>query len=117
MSTYSLNDETSIDVLIFWIESADGSISYEEKKAIQRILENMKYDMSTYHQTLSHISAMSTAHMHEIVDEAIAYIKKNFSDDGKKLVYNLLDTVASCDKKVSAAEQKKLDHLKSEFGL
>lgn len=48
MSTYALTDETSIDTLIFWIESSDGSISYKEQEAVKRILSNMKYDMETF---------------------------------------------------------------------
>lgn len=116
MSTYSLTDETSIDVLIFWIESADGSISFTEQAAVKRVLENMKYDMSTYHQTMSHIGAMSSDHITTVVEEAITYIKSNFSDDGKQTVLNLLDAIASCDAKINADEQEKLDHIKSEFG-
>ena len=45
MSPYALTDETSIDTLIFWIESSDGAISYAEKEAVKRVLNNMKYDM------------------------------------------------------------------------
>lgn len=117
MSTYSLTDETSIDVLIFWIESADGSISYTEQSAVKRVLENMKYDMSTYHQTMSHIGAMSSENIKNVVNDAIDHIKSNFSDEGQQLVYNLLDTIANCDAKVGTREQEKLAHIKSEFGV
>jgi uncharacterized tellurite resistance protein B-like protein len=117
MSTYSLTDETSIDVLIFWIESADGSISFAEQSAVKRALENMKYDLSTYLKTLSHLGSMSTSNLHTIVDEAIAYIRSNFTDEGKQLVYNLLDSIANCDSNISDAEQEKLDRIKSDLGL
>ena len=117
MSTYTLTDETAIDVLIFWIESADGSISYTERDAVKRVLANMKYDMSTYNDTFSHISAMSTEHLHEIVDEAVDYIKSNFSDRGQQLVYSLLDAVAGSDGKISKSEEEKLSRIKSEFGV
>jgi uncharacterized tellurite resistance protein B-like protein len=117
MSTYSLTDETSIDVLIFWIESADGSISFAEQSAVKRVLENMKYDLSTYHKTLSHLGSMSTENLHTIVDEALAHIKSNFSDEGKQLVYSLLDSIAHCDAKISDTEQKKLNRIKSELGI
>lgn len=117
MSTYTLTDETSIDVLIFWITSADGSISYKEQKTVQRVLKNMKYSMETFHDTLSHLAAMSTEHLNEIIEEAITYTKTNFSDDGQRLVYSLLDAIAGCDNSISTEEQEKLNRLKSEFGV
>ncbi len=117
MSTYSLTDETSIDVLIFWVQSADGSISFHEEETVKRVLANMNYDLSTYHNTLSHLGAMSLEHMEAVVKDAIDHIKTNFSDEGQKMVFNLLDAIASCDAKIKATEQKKLDHIKSEFGF
>ncbi|WP_018127547.1 TerB family tellurite resistance protein [Balneola vulgaris] len=117
MSSYALTDETSIDTLIFWIESTDGSISYEEQETVKRILDNMKYDMNTYHKTLSQISAMATDDLKVMVKEAIDHIKGSFSDDGKKLTYNLLEAIAACDGGISDAEKEKLDRIKSEFGM
>lgn len=117
MSTYTLTDETAIDVLIFWIQSADGSISFKEQEAVQRILANMNYDLSTYNQTLSHISAMSTEHLFQIAEEAMDYIKSNFSDRGQQLVYSLLDAIANSDGKINDEEEKKLAKIKSEFGV
>jgi len=117
MSKYPLTDETSIDVLIFWIESADGSISYAEQAAVKRVLENMKYDMSTYHHTMSHIGAMSTQNIESVVNDAITHIKSNFSDEGQKLVYSLLDAIASCDTRITDTEQEKLKKIKNEFGV
>lgn len=117
MSNYALTDETAIDVLIFWIESSDGSISYAEQDSVKRILGNMHYDMSTYHKTMSQIGAMSTAHVQEMIEEAIVYVRSNFSDDGKKLVFSLLDSIASSDNNVSSSEQEKLDRLKNELGV
>lgn len=117
MSTYALTDETAIDVLIFWIESTDGSISYREQVAVKRVLENMNYDMSTYHQTMSHIGAMSTENVKKVVEEAISYVKSNFSDDGKRLVFSLLDTIATCENKIEASQTEKINRLKDEFAL
>lgn len=117
MSTFSLTDETSIDVLIFWIQSADGSISFKEEATVKRVLDNMNYDLSTYHQTLSHLGAMSTDHINDAVDDAINHIKSSFSDDGQKMVFNLLDAIATCDARIKETEQNKLDHIKSEFGF
>lgn len=117
MSTYALTDETAIDVLIFWIESTDGSISYREQAAVKRVIENMNYNMTTYHQTMSHIGAMSTENVNLVVEEAISYVKSNFSDDGKRLVFSLLDTIATCENKVNAALSSKIERLKDEFAL
>jgi len=117
MSNYALTDETSIDTLIFWIESSDGSISYEEKETVKRILSNMDYDMETYHKTLSQIAAMGTDEVEQMANEAIDHINRSFSDDGKKLTYNLLEAIAACDGSISSAEQQKLDAIKSELGV
>ena len=117
MSSYSLTDETAIDVLIFWIESTDGSISFKEQEAVKRVLSNMKYNLSTYHHTLSHIGAMSTENVEKIVAEAIVYVRSNFSDDGKRLTYNLLDSIAHCDGPASSGNITKLKKLKGEFGV
>ena len=117
MSNFSLTDETSIDVLIFWIQSADGSISFKEVETVKRVLDNMNYDLSTYHQTLSHLGAMSLENMKDAVNDSINYIKSNFSDEGQKMVFNLLDAIAGCDTKVKATEQNKLDTIKSDFGF
>lgn len=117
MSTYALTDETSIDTLIFWIESSDGSISYDEQEAVKRILSNMEYDMSTYHKTLSQIAAMGTDEVKDMANEAVEHINRNFSDDGKKLTYNLLEAIAASDGDISNAERTKLDSIKSELNL
>lgn len=117
MSSYTLTDETAVDVLIFWIESTDGSISFSEQETVKRVLDNMKYDLSTYQSTLSHIGAMSTSHVAEIIQEAITYVRSNFTDEGKKLTFNLLDAIAHCDGKVSSGNTEKLTQLKKELGV
>lgn len=117
MSKYALTDETSIDTLIFWIESSDGSISYSEQQAVKRILENMKYDMRTYQKTMSQIAAMGTDDVKQMANEAVDHINRSFSDDGKKLTYNLLEAIAACDGKITKSEQTKLDAIKSELGV
>tara|TARA_R110002124_G_scaffold246052_2_gene411154 strand:- start:16668 stop:17021 length:354 start_codon:yes stop_codon:yes gene_type:complete len=117
MSPYALTDETSIDTLIFWIESSDGAISYAEKEAVKRVLNNMKYDMTTYNKTLSQISGMSTDDVKKMANEAVDHINRSFSDDGKKLTYHLLEAIASSDGKITNAEKAKLDAIKSELGV
>ncbi len=117
MSSYALTDETAIDVLIFWIESTDGSISFTEQDAVKRVLSNMNYTMQTYHKTMSQIGAMSTNNVKEMVEEAIVYIRANFSDDGQKLTYSLLDTIAHCEGSASNSITNKLERLKKEWGV
>lgn len=117
MSNFVFTDETSIDTLIFWIESSDGSISYAEQEAVKRVLKNMQYDMSTYHKTLSQIAAMDTDDVKPMAQEAVDYIKRNFSDDGKKLTYNLLESIATSDGPLNDVEQEKLASIKSDLGI
>lgn len=117
MRNFSLTDETAIDVLIFWIESSDGAISYDEDKAVKRALDNMEYSMTTFRQTLSDLGALSTKGLKEVEEDAINYVKKNFSDDGKRLTYTLVEAVAASGGGVGQDAQKKLDHLKGELGL
>lgn len=117
MSSYALTDETAIDVLLFWIESTDGSISFAEQDAVKRVLSNMQYTLDTYNKTLSQIGAMSTENVKGLVEEAIVYVRSNFSDDGKKLTYSLLDTIANCEGKISTDQQAKFERLKKELGV
>lgn len=117
MSPFSLTDETAIDVLIFWIESSDGSISYEEESAVKRIMDNMHYEMETYHKTLSHLNALSTEGIKEAESDAIEYISRNFSDRRRQLTYSLLETIATSDSKLSKSEEEKLEMLKKSWGL
>jgi len=112
MSSFSLTDETAIDVLIFWVQSSDGSISYEEKNAVKKILDNMQYDMSTYQKTLSYINSLSMENIQKLEEEALDYVKRNFSDDGKKHTYSLLETIANCEGKITKQEEEKLEILK-----
>ena len=117
MSSFSLTDETAIDVLIFWIESSDGAISYEEESAVKRIMDSMHYDMHTYHKTLSHLNALSIDGIHEAEEDAIEYISRNFSDQQRQLTYQLLENIATSDSKVDDQEIDKLEKVKEAWGL
>ncbi|MFV1883976.1 MAG: hypothetical protein ACMZ7B_05785 [Balneola sp.] len=77
----------------------------------------MKYTLDTYHKTMSQIAAMSTAHMNEMIEEAIVYIRSNFSDDGQRLTYSLLDTIAHCEGQAPTAVKEKLARLQNEWGV
>ncbi len=117
MSSYALTDETAIDALIFWIESTDGSISFAEQDAVKRVLEDMNYTMKTYHRTMSQIGAMSTNNVEQLIEQAIVYIRSNFSDDGQRLTYSLLDTIAHCEGNPKKDLKEKLERLKKEWGV
>ena len=117
MSSYILTDEIAIDVLIFWVQSTDGSISFAEEDAVKRVLNNMDYDLTTYRKTLSQIAAMSTIHIEQMVEEAITYVRSNLSDDGKKLTFHLLDTIARCEGLISPEQEERVNRLKKELGL
>ncbi|MFN1835602.1 hypothetical protein AB2B38_010100 [Balneola sp. MJW-20] len=117
MSSFSLTDETAIDVLIFWIESSDGAISFEEESAVKRIMDNMHYDLQTYRKTLSHLNALSTEGIKEAENDAIEYITRNFSDRRRQLTYSLLESIATSDSKLNKTEEEKLELLKKSWGL
>ncbi len=116
MGKIKLNEETAIDIIIFWVECSDGSISYPELESVQRILTDMNYSMENYHQTFSHINSLSTDNVKAQIEEAIDYIAKNFSDDGKRLMVLLAEAVAGADGRVKDNERKKIDRLKEVFG-
>jgi hypothetical protein len=52
-----------------------------------------------------------------MANEAVDHINRSFSDDGKKLTYNLLEAIAASDGNISDAERTKLDNIKSELGV
>jgi Glu-tRNA(Gln) amidotransferase subunit E-like FAD-binding protein len=116
MGKIELNEETAIDIIIFWVECTDGSISYSELESVQRILSDMDYSMENYHQTFSYINSLSTDNVNALIEEVIQYIKDNFSEDGKRLTLLLAQAVAGADGHVKSNEQKKLDRLKALFG-
>lgn len=117
MSNFSLTDETAIDVLIFWIESSDGAISYHEDKAVERALDNMEYSMETFRKTISDLGALSTKGLQEVEADAIQYVNKHFSDEGKRLTYSLLEAIANSNGSIGKEAKKKLDQLKNDLGI
>lgn len=117
MSEFILNEEMALDTLIFWIESTDGAISFKENETVKRVLDTMDYDFDTYRKTLTQIGALSTEKMKVMIEEAIDYVKQNFTDEKKKLSYALLDSIAHCDGALSKEQEQRMDRLKGEFGL
>lgn len=115
---FHLSNEKAIDVLIWWVEGADGSIDYSEEQAVKRVLETMDYSIETFYQeTLGHIGALSTEQLYELVDKAIRWGNRHFSTDKKRTVLMLLENVASSNGKITNDQQEKLDRIKEEFGL
>lgn len=116
--SYPLTDETATYALIFFIVGADGSTSFQEQKAAQQALDSLGFDTKKNLQTAhSHFSAMSTQHLKELIEGAISYAKRNFSDDKKRFTYQVLKTISMSSGGINKLEQKNLDRLKSEFGI
>lgn len=114
---FTLNDETAADVLIFWIESSDGSISYWEDEAVREALSKMDYNMRTYRDTIIHLGALSTERLEEIIKEAREYVKTNYTNGQKKDLIDLLVTIAGADSNAGKIEQEKLQNLQDELGV
>ncbi|MFA5668879.1 MAG: hypothetical protein WC967_06525 [Balneolaceae bacterium] len=116
--SYPLTDETATYVLIFWIVGADGSTSFKEQKTAQRVLDTLGYDTGKNLQTThSSLGAMSTKHLEELIEGAISYINRNFTDDKKRFTYQLLETIAMSSGGINKHEQQNLDRIKSRFGI
>jgi len=115
---FELNDEKATDVLIWWVEGADGSIDYREEQAVKRVLKDMNYSLKTFYQeTLMHIGALSNEHMGELIDEAIQWGSEHFDDHRKKLTVALLETIASANGDITDSQREKLDRIEESFGV
>lgn len=113
-----LNDEKATDVLIWWVEGADGSIDYQEEQAVKRALSDMNYSLETYYQeTLMHIGELSTEHMKDLVDKAIEWGAEHFDEHRKKLTMALLETIASANGDITSGQREKLDRIEEAFGV
>ena len=116
--SFELNDEKATDVLIWWVEGADGSIDYSEEQAVKRVLEDMDYSLETYYQeTLMHIGALSTEHMEELIENAVEWGKEHFDDNRKKLTLALLENIASANGDITDEQREKLDKIENSFGV
>ncbi|MDX1672609.1 MAG: hypothetical protein R3211_09730 [Balneolaceae bacterium] len=115
---FKLNHEKATDVLIWWVEAADGSIDYREREAVKRVLEDMDYSLETFYQeTIMHIGGLSTENVKELAKKAIQYGSDNFSESRKKLTLMLLETIANSTGEVTPEQREKLDHIEKEFGM
>lgn len=113
---FILTDETAADILIFWMESSDGSISYWEDEAVKEVLAGMDYTMQTYRDTLVHLGALSTERLNKLIEEARAYAAEKYTPEQKKRLIHLLEVISDSDDK-GKIEKNKLQQLREEFGL
>lgn len=116
MSTFELNDETAIDLLIFWVEGADGLINYEENKEINDILGDLDYSTENFQHTLNYLNGLPTKEIDALIEKAVIYAKK-YDNDKKRFIVALLQGIAEADGNLSKAEEKKLDELRNAFEL
>lgn len=116
--SYPLTDETAIYALIFWIIGTDGSTSFKERQAAQRVLDTMQFGSEEeMHQAHNEFGALSTQNLNSMYNDAINYVKRNHSDTRKKFIYQLLETIASSSGNINKHEQNSLDKVKNEWGL
>ncbi len=116
MSNFELNDESAIDLLIFWVEGADGLINYDENREINHILEDLNYSPENFQHTLNHLNGLTTKHIDELVDKAVIFTKK-YSEDKKRYIIALLQSIAEVDGEMSKPEREKLEQLRNAYEL
>lgn len=115
---FELNDEKATDVLIWWVEGADGTIDYREEQAVKRVLEDMNYSLETFYQeTVMHIGALSNENMKELIEKAIDWGKTHFDEHRKKLTLALLETIASANGDITDSQREKLDRIEDVFAV
>ncbi|HEX6983018.1 MAG TPA: hypothetical protein VF181_09675 [Balneolaceae bacterium] len=117
---FELNKERTIGVLIWWIESTDGSIDYGEERAVQEVLDELDYSIKDYHQeTVLHIGALGTDELEDLIQNAIEWGSNNFDEHTKKVTLALLRVIADHDGdgEMSDDQHSKLNKIKRAFGL
>lgn len=116
--SFELNDEKALDVIIWWVGGSDGSIDYQEKETVHKVLDDMNYSLETYHQdTIMYLGGLSTEHIDDLVEESIRHADANYSEHEKQKVVALLYAVAESDGNISEGEQEKIDRIKQTFGV
>lgn len=116
--SFELSDEKAIDVLIWWVEGADGSIDYSEEQTVKEALADMDYSLETYYQeTLEYIGALGTDQLDDLVNQAVDWGSNNFDHHKKQVTLALLYAVAECNGDVTSAQQEKLDQVQDAFGI
>lgn len=113
---FELTNEKATNVLIWWIESADGSIDYREEETVKKILDGMDYSMEAYYQDAKlHISGLSIDKIEQLVEQSIQWGNEHFSEKQKKDTLALLKIIAESNER-NEEEQEKLDRIEQGFG-
>lgn len=116
--SFELNNETATDVLIWWVEGADGSIDYREEKAVKDALKDISYSLETFYQkTMMYLGGLSNENLKELVNDAIEWGSLHFDQHRKQRTIALLYVIAECNGKITDEEQKKIDRIKESFGV
>lgn len=116
--SFELNDEKAMDVLIWWIEGADGSIDYREEETVKEVLQDISYSLETYYQeTLMHLGGLGMEDLNKLVEKAIHHGKNNFDHHRKQVALALLVTIAEANENVVTEQKEKIDRVRKAFGL
>lgn len=116
--SFELSDEKAIDVLIWWVEGADGSIDYSEEQAVKEALKDMDYSLKTYYQeTLEYIGALGTEQLDQLVEKALSWASEKFDHHKKQVSLALLYVIAECNGEITDAQQEKLDQIQQAFDI
>jgi len=116
MSTFELNDESAIDLLIFWVEGSDGLMGYEENKEVNDILSEMSYSPQNFQHTLNYLNGLKTEHINDEIDKAIEWSSK-YDEERKRYILALLQSLAEIDGPMTKDEREKIDELHVRYGL
>jgi len=116
--SFELNNEKATDVLIWWVEGADGSIDYREEKAVGDVLEDVSYSLETFYQeTMMYLGGLSNENLKKLVENAIEWGSQHFDEHRKKQTIALLYVIAECNGKITDEQQEKIDRIKESFGV
>lgn len=114
---FELDDEKALDILIWWIESTDGSIDYSEKQAVKKVLEEMNYSLETFYQkTVMHLGAMGTDELNDLIQRALNWAGENYTEVQKKRALALLKVIAK-EGDDNEEQQVKLNKIEKAFSV
>ena len=116
--SFELNNEKATDVLIWWVQGADGSIVYREEKAVKDALKDVSYSLETFYQeTMIYLGGLSNQYLRELVENAIEWGSQHFDEHRQQRTIALLYVIAECNRKITDEEQEKIDRIKESFGV
>lgn len=116
--SFELNNEKATDVLIWWVEGADGSIDYREEETVKKVLQDVNYSLETFYQeTLMHLGGLSNENLKGLVEDAIQWGAEHFDVHRKQQTVALLYVIAECNGTITDEQQEKIDTIKEAFGV